>query len=97
MAQCMQAEYDANAQQDGAAMQWFFRRMRGEFGIGGEGRSGQTDGQETGIEVFFHHISQRIKELERHRSRTANDAKIQVLGNRRLLDGIKSCLQPISE
>jgi len=84
----VQTNHQRNAQDNGAAMQRFIGRLRRQFGGGGKDWRCQGGGQKAGVQIFFHEISQRIKELERRRSGTANEAAIQGLGNLRWLEPI---------
>lgn len=84
----VEADHHRNAQDNGARTQRFIRRLRCQFGGGSKGWRCQGDGKEAGVQIFFHEISLRIKELERRRSGTANEAAIQGLGNLRRLEPI---------
>ncbi|HEX5342981.1 MAG TPA: hypothetical protein VFX55_10830 [Duganella sp.] len=87
----LQADHYRHAQENSAAMQRLVGRLWSKFAGGGKSRRGEASGQEPCVQVFFHEISLRIKELERRRSWTANQAAIRGLGNQRLSGMIKSC------
>jgi hypothetical protein len=80
----LQPEHHSHAQQHSAMMQRFIRRLGDKFVGSGKSRSGKASSEKARVQRFFHGISQRIKELERRKSGTANEATIQGLGNQRL-------------